>query len=135
VHEFLGDTNRLACRVEGGRVLLADGTCLGRVEAASGDAVAYVRPHDITLHPAGDGTGIVRHAQLAGPLARLIVEIGPVSIDVAIAADAAVMLGLQRGDRVAIGARAGMVFPLPAARGAPLMPVGRALSLAFARAT
>src|SRR5208337_2752041 len=78
VHEFLGDTNRLACRIEGGRVLLADNTLLGRVEAASGNAVAYVRPHDIVLRPAGagDGAGIIRQVQAAGPLARLVVAVG-----------------------------------------------------------
>jgi sulfate transport system ATP-binding protein len=133
VHEFLGDTNSLACRIDCGRVLLADNTCLGRVEAPSGDAVAYVRPHDISVRPAADGTGIVRHAQVAGPLVRLIVELGPVNLEVALAADGAASSAWQRGDRVAIAARTGMVFPQSATRGLPLLAVSPVLTLAFGR--
>jgi sulfate transport system ATP-binding protein len=135
VHEFLGDTNRLACRIEAGRVLLADSTCLGRVEAPQGDAVVYVRPHDIALRPAADGPGIIRQIHIAGPLVRLIVAVGHVSIDVAVAVEGAATLALDRGDRVAISARVGTVFPHPAARGAPLLPMTPTLSLAFKRAT
>jgi sulfate transport system ATP-binding protein len=134
VHEFLGETNRLACRIEGGRVLLDDNTCLGRVEAPQGDAVAYVRPHDITLRPAADGPGIIRQIHTAGPLARLIVAVGQVSIDVAMVVEGVATLALSRGDHVAISARVGTVFPQPTTRGAPLLPLSPALSLAFKRA-
>ncbi len=133
VHEFLGDTNRLVCRINGGRVLLDDDTCLGRVEAPPGEAVVYVRPHDMTLRPATEGTGIIRRAQIAGPLLHLVVDIGAVSVDVTLAADSAAPLALRRNDRVSIGAQAGMVFPLPAVHGVPLVSVGQPLSLAFRR--
>jgi sulfate transport system ATP-binding protein len=137
VHEFLGDTNRLVCRVEAGRVLLADNTCLGRVEAPPGEAVVYVRPHDIALRPAADGPGIILQMHPVGPLLRLIVAIGPTNIDVAVAAaaDGAAALPLSVGDHVAISARVGVVFPHQTARGAPLLPATQALTLAFQRAT
>ncbi len=133
VHEFLGDTNRLVCRIDGGRVLLTDDTCLGRVEAPPGEAVVYVRPHDITLRPTAEGTGIIRQAQIAGPLLRLVVDIGAVSVDVTLAAESGAPLALRRNDRVSVGAQAGMVFPLPAVHGVPLVSAGQPLSLAFRR--
>jgi hypothetical protein len=95
----------------------------------------YVRPHDIALRPAADGPGIIRHIHIAGPLARLIVAVGQVSIDVAVAVEDAAALALNRGDRVAISARVGTVFPHPTARCAALLPMTPTLSLAFRRAT
>jgi sulfate transport system ATP-binding protein len=134
VHEFLGEANRLACRIDAGRVLLHDNTCLGRVEAASGDALAYVRPHDIAVHAVVDGPGIIRQIRIAGPLARLVVEVGQVNIDVAMVLEDSASLALSRGDRVAISARVGTVFPQPTTLGVPLVPIIPTLSLAFKRA-
>ncbi|MCW3475493.1 sulfate/molybdate ABC transporter ATP-binding protein [Limobrevibacterium gyesilva] len=123
VHEFLGDTNRLECRVEGGRALLADGTPIGRAEDIMGSAIAYVRPHDVTLAPAADGPGIIRHVHAVGPLAQLVVELGGVEIDVAIPADSWARLGAGRGDRVAVTVQAGTLFPQRATRGIPMQPL------------
>jgi hypothetical protein len=71
---------------------------------------------------------------MAGPLARLIVAIGQVNIDVAVAVEGGAILAPNRGDHVAISARVGTVFPQPTARGVPLVPMTQALSLAFKRA-
>jgi sulfate/thiosulfate transport system ATP-binding protein len=137
VHEFLGDTNRLECHVEGGRAFLADGTPLGHAEgAAAGAAIAYIRPHDVAVIPAQDGAGTIRLAHAIGPLAQLVVEIGGIELDVTVPADIWARLGLGRGDRVEIAIQAGTLFPLQASRGlalTALAPPGPFLSVVKGR--
>jgi len=123
VHEFLGDTNRLECRVECGCVLLPDGIVLGRVEAAAGAAVLYVRPQDIAVMPTVGGSGEVRHVHAVGPLARLLVQLGATAVEVAVPAEICAGLGIARGGRVSVTVRAGMLFPQQAREGLPLTPL------------
>ncbi len=133
VHEFLGDTNRLVCRINGGRVLLDDDTCLGRVEAPPGEAVVYVRPHDMTLRPAAEGTGIIRRAQIAGPLLHLVVDIGAVSVDVTLAADSAAPSRCDVTTGYRLVRRPAWYFRFLPCTAMPLVSVGQPLSLAFRR--
>lgn len=122
VHEFLGDTNRLACHIAAGRVLLADGGVLGRVEAPDGEAIAYVRPHELDILPAKDGSAFIRHASTFGPLVRLVVGFGTANLDVAMPVERWVRLGIAVGDRLNLAARYGAVFSDPAAPAAQLLP-------------
>jgi sulfate transport system ATP-binding protein len=129
VHEFLGDTNRLACRVEAGRVLLADGAVLGRADAPDGEAVAYVRPHELDLVGSAEGTAVIRHASTFGPLVRLVVGFGESGLDVTMPVERWVRLGLAVGDRVALAARFGAVFSMPGRPAARLWPLVRGAAL------
>ncbi len=113
VHEFLGDTNRLDCRIEGGRVVLTDGALLGRADAPDGTAVAYVRPHELDVAATREGAAVIRHASTFGPLVRLIVGFGESSLDVAMPVERWVRLGLAVDDRVSLTARYGAVFTRP----------------------
>src|SRR5919108_4240548 len=50
VFDFLGNVNRLPCRIENGLAMLARiPLSLERVDAIDGPAVAFVRPHDVDL--------------------------------------------------------------------------------------
>ncbi len=75
VYQFLGNVNRLPCRIDRGRATLA-GLSLPTPEFADlADAagIAFVRPHDLDL-AVGDGDGIpvtVRHVVLMGPSVRI----------------------------------------------------------------
>jgi len=124
VHEFLGDTNRLECRVECGWVLLPDGIVLGRVEAAAtGAAVLYVRPQDIAITRTVGGSDEIRHAHAVGPLARLLVQLGATVVEAAVPAEIWARLGIARGGRVSVTVRAGVLFPQQAREGLPLIPL------------
>lgn len=85
VYEFLGAANRLPGRFWHNR-FMAD-PVLGRFESASalngqqlsqtGQAVAYVRPHDVTLQRQRDGQGIAVAVQRIIPLGATVrVELG-----------------------------------------------------------
>jgi sulfate transport system ATP-binding protein len=123
VHEFLGDTNRLPCRVAAGLVRLPGGGLLGRADAPDGDAVAYVRPHDLDLAIAADGAAVIRHASTFGPLVRLVVALGESRLDVAMPVERWIRLGLAIDQRVTLAARFGAVFTHPARPAARLLPL------------
>jgi sulfate transport system ATP-binding protein len=77
VLDFLGDVNVWHCRIENGRVLVGD----VHVEVPAGKAPAegtgklYVRPHAVTLAPAGGGAqglpATIAHVNRAGPIVRV----------------------------------------------------------------
>ena len=110
VHEFLGDTNRFDCRIEAGIVTLPSGTRIGTVDAPDGPAVAYVRPHDIFLRPEPTGPGTICHAHAVGPLARLLVDIAGMAIEITIPGEAWANKRISIGARVDIDIRHGTVF-------------------------
>jgi sulfate transport system ATP-binding protein len=113
VYEFLGDVNRIECRVEGGQVLVAEGGApLGGAVDHAGPGTLYVRPHDIELAPPGAAAsgpqGTVRLLHEVGPVARAEVEYAGVTLDVVLPEGGP---ALRPGDRVRIGIRRAFVFP------------------------
>jgi spermidine/putrescine transport system ATP-binding protein len=54
VADFIGETNFLAGRVEGGAILLASGEQLGPTDAPAGAATLAVRPEQVRIEAAGD---------------------------------------------------------------------------------
>ena len=133
VYEFLGNVNRVPCRIENGKVSLwgvdvaaetHDGATLPAGETAG---FAYVRPHDIELLPAGQGEpAVVRHVAAAGPTARIEVSVQGVQplIEAQLSRKRYLDLGLKVGQQVAIAARAARVFPASASPGPPAGPAG-----------
>jgi sulfate/thiosulfate transport system ATP-binding protein len=56
VFEFLGDANRLPCRIEGGRARIGDVSVPAVVApGAAGETTAWFRPHDTLVSPTGEG--------------------------------------------------------------------------------
>ena len=81
VYEFLGDANRIACTIEGGRAWLWERSYeLARPDAGTtGGAIAYVRPHDIEVWSAPGRRGrpaVVRQIFVSGHSARVELAVG-----------------------------------------------------------
>jgi sulfate/thiosulfate transport system ATP-binding protein len=127
VYEFLGDVNRLECKVEGGHARLGgDGPPLGGVSGQSGPAVAYIRPHDVDLTPAtaqetGPGLGVVRHVYEVGPTIRAEVDYAGILLEAAIPVHHIGGGGApwRAGDRVRVAFRRGVVFENGRSDGVP----------------
>ena len=126
VHEFLGETNRIECRIDAGRVLMRDGTLLGRTTAPEGAGITYVRPHDLHISPGGPARVI--SATALGPLARITIASGTDTLEAAVAAEDWTRTALIEGDPVALSIRRGMVFSAAATVGLPVMPIVSRLS-------
>src|SRR5215472_987959 len=80
VYDFLGNVNLFSGRVKNGAVVIS-GTEFDAPETAGeqdGDAIAFVRPHDvrITREPGGQKTfpALILHCNAAGPMANLELE-------------------------------------------------------------
>jgi sulfate/thiosulfate transport system ATP-binding protein len=124
VFEFLGDVNRIDCRIEGGHARVGpQGLPLGGVSGHTGDATVYVRPHDIDLTPDAAGNGTVRLIHEVGPVTQAEVEYAGTLIEVALPEPVAGNLPLRAGDRVAVTLRRASVFP----QGGTGVPVPHAL--------
>jgi sulfate transport system ATP-binding protein len=80
VFDFLGNANRLPCRIEHGLPTLGRvPLCRERVDAIDGPAVAFVRPHDVELRksePASPGAAQIRSIVAIGPTARVDLDYG-----------------------------------------------------------
>lgn len=117
VYQFLGSVNRLEGRVEAGRALVA-GRALAQVpDLPAGDAVAYVRPHEIavTRTPGDDASlpATVLSAHSAGPMARVQFArdtTGEV-VEVVLARAEFDALALSSGERVFLIPRRMRFFP------------------------
>ena len=75
VYEFLGNANRLRCRIDRGRALVGglDLPAPEHPELRDAPGVAFVRPHDLTINdPKQDGIEArVRNVFVAGPAIRV----------------------------------------------------------------
>ncbi|WP_207477972.1 sulfate ABC transporter ATP-binding protein [Arenibaculum pallidiluteum] len=122
VYEFLGDVNRVECRVESGQVLLeAGGTPLGGAADHAGPAILYVRPHDIELLPPDErlGAATVRLVHEVGPVTRAEVEYAGTLFEVVLPEGGRVP---AQGELVRLSIRRGMLFPRERDPGEPPRP-------------
>lgn len=80
VYRFLGDLNLFQGRLDGNRIKIGNreiavSNLNGRMRNDSGEAVAYVRPHEVDIYDKQQGAnGIaatIRHIRTAGPTVRL----------------------------------------------------------------
>ena len=108
---FVGEANRFEGRVEGGR-FRSGAISFPAPDAPSGEAIAFVRLHQVMLAKAGEAhfSARVERVVFNGPVARLecVTEGGhPVEAGAA----RAEALGLRHGDSVQLAANGGHVFP------------------------
>jgi sulfate transport system ATP-binding protein len=121
VMSFLGEVNRLPCRVRAGRAQLGD--CGPSVEAhhlPDGDAIAYVRPHEVELteaDPIATGPAVVRSLSIIGPRTRLHIEHDSQIIEVD--ADRSVVDALDLAPGRPVGVRFQTLRIFEAAKGLP----------------
>ena len=115
VYQFLGNVNRLTCAVRAGRPIHPGVTLVGPDPGlADGEQVAvYVRPHEIAVAPAAEGTAIVRFLSSVGPTARLEIEVAgeETLVQVEIPKQKVLQMNLTVGVRVRLEAGQGRLFP------------------------
>jgi sulfate/thiosulfate transport system ATP-binding protein len=123
VYEFLGNANRLDCRISGGTIEIA-GTRLSLHQAAGvadGPGIAFVRPHDLAIDGTASASHIaatVRHQAVNGPVLRIELELTATgqTIEAESVRHAGEASGLKTGQRVGLMPRQIKVFAASAQR-------------------
>jgi sulfate transport system ATP-binding protein len=123
VYEFLGNANRLDCRINGGTVEIA-GTSLSLHQAAGladGPGIAFVRPHDLAIDGTATASNIaatVRHQSVNGPVLRIELELTVTgqTVEAEAVRHAGEASGLKTGQHVGLMPRQIKVFAKPARR-------------------
>jgi sulfate transport system ATP-binding protein len=119
VLEFLGEANRIPCRLIEARLeaLSAPGHVLGQgvdpvVDrlAADGEVTLFVRPHDLGLIPDPEGPALIRHIKVAGAFAKIDVLLGDTPITAMLPFHRLTGSGLGAGGRADLVVEHGIVF-------------------------
>ena len=81
VHQFLGESVRLACTVQAGRAAVASlpGASIP-TDCPPGPAFALIRPHEIELRP-GPGPAQIVSVHSTGPMMRVHLRLGDQDVD------------------------------------------------------
>jgi sulfate transport system ATP-binding protein len=115
VYQFLGNVNALPCRVTAGRAE-AEGLVMPApsfAHARDAEAVAFVRPHDLTVLSDGEEGGAsarINHAMVLGPIVRLEVILGNHTLEAEIGREQYDRLGLGRDQWIRIAPRNVRIF-------------------------
>jgi sulfate transport system ATP-binding protein len=113
VSEFLGFANRLACQVENGVARVGGFALPVELENYAGDAVAYIRPHEIGLARANGhdiAKATIDSIVALGPSARVDLAFGDDRLEALIDRERLAELGLSVGDDCAITITRAHVF-------------------------
>ena len=121
VLRFLGGANELPGRLRAGRIEVEglDSSAIERIAAGDGPASLFVRPHDVDVMPADDGTASIRSVFITGAQAHVELTLAngkPLTAD--IRRDLARARGLKPGQRVRLKAMHGRLFTAPHAAAA-----------------
>ena len=113
VSEFLGFANRLSCHVENGIARFATFSLPTELDDYVGDAVAYVRPHEIGLnringHDTARAT--IDSIVALGPTARVDLAYGEQRLEALVDRERLAELGLGVGDLCALTITRAHVF-------------------------
>ncbi|MDB6095278.1 MAG: sulfate transporter, ATPase subunit [Verrucomicrobia bacterium] len=111
VYQFLGNVNVLRAQLleQVGAQNINPGTLMA-------NGLVYVRPHDIELAPdepgAGGAAAVIRYVHVAGPQARLLIELVQTreNVEAEISRTELTSLGLKLGDIVRLRLRQGRSF-------------------------
>ncbi len=113
VSEFLGFANRLPCHVEGGIARLGGFMFPTELDDYAGEAVAFVRPHEIGLNRANGhdiAQATIDSIVALGPTARVDLAYGEQRLEVLVDRERLVDLGLVVGDPCAVTITRAHVF-------------------------
>ncbi|MBS7706522.1 sulfate/molybdate ABC transporter ATP-binding protein [Chelatococcus asaccharovorans] len=117
VARFLGGVNELPAELHAGHVHVAgaDTSRVGRLALGDGQAMLFVRPHEIDLVPDATGTAVIKDIVPSGALIRYEVALPQTDkvIEVELAREAARDRTLTRGDAVRVNILRGRVFHPP----------------------
>jgi sulfate transport system ATP-binding protein len=113
VSEFLGFANRLPCHVENGIARLGGFALPTELDDYVGEAVAYVRPHEIGLSRANGhdiAQATIDSIVALGPTARVDLAFGKERLEVLVDRERLAELGLVVGDPCAVTITRAHVF-------------------------
>ena len=117
VSEFLGFANRVPCRVEGGQATLGDLSLPAELDNYAGEAVAYVRPHEIELARVNGamrpGRATIESIVALGPDARVDLAFAGQRLEALIDREKLVELGLRAGEACTINILRAHIFRTP----------------------
>jgi sulfate transport system ATP-binding protein len=113
VSEFLGFANRLPCHVENGIARLGGFSLPAELDDYAGEAVAYVRPHEIGLARVNGhdiARAVIDGIVALGPTARVDLAYGEQRLEVMVDRERLAELGLVVGDPCAVTITRAHVF-------------------------
>jgi sulfate transport system ATP-binding protein len=110
VHEFLGESNRIACHVRAGLVNAEAGFALGAATAPDGAAMAYIRPHHVVPRADPRGAWTVARIAATGAQARITLGLAGTTVEAAMTADALLETGLAVGAPADVAFTGGTLF-------------------------
>jgi sulfate transport system ATP-binding protein len=119
VLEFLGEANRIDCRLTESGVALLRGTDQALAASAdpvrdaiveNGDITLFVRPHDLGLVPREDGPAVIGQIKIAGAFAKIEVRADDVTMTAMLPFHRLQGSGLREGGRVALVVEHGTAF-------------------------
>jgi sulfate transport system ATP-binding protein len=110
VHEFLGESNRVACHIFARAVHADGGFALGEATAPDGPAEAFIRPHHVVALPSPRGVWSVSRIAATGAHARISVTRNAITLDATMTADALLDSGLTTGAPVDVFFTGGTIF-------------------------
>jgi sulfate transport system ATP-binding protein len=110
VHEFLGESNKLAVHIRGGAVQADAGFPLGHAAAPEGAATAYIRPHHVTPFANPRGVWTVSRIAATGAQARITLRHNGAVVEAAMTADALLETGLAVGAMAEVAFSGGTLF-------------------------
>jgi sulfate transport system ATP-binding protein len=111
VHEFLGESNAIACQVKGQSVQADAGFALGEAAMADGPAQAFIRPHHVVALQNPRGSWRVTRIAATGAQARVSLARGDTVLEAAMTADALLESGLAADMAVEVIFTGGTLFP------------------------
>jgi sulfate transport system ATP-binding protein len=130
VHEFLGESNRLAVRIRDHQVLAEPGFAIGTALAADGPADAFIRPHHVSPLPNPAGAWVINRISATGAQARITLSLGSLSVECAMTADALLEAQLAVDMKVDLLFTGGMIFDAEGNNPARLRPAHHGVGLA-----
>ncbi len=110
IHEFLGESNRLAVQVRNGVVRAEAGFEIGHASLPDGGAEVFIRPHHLVPVPAAQGSWRVARIAATGAQARISLTRGDVTLEAAMTADALLEAGLRQGEQAELRFTGGTLF-------------------------
>jgi len=126
VAEFIGDTNKVACHVSNGQVMVWGRLFYVGKGAPGGEAMAFVRPFEVELLPVeekGSIPGTVRHVVPAGSTLHVTINASGVSTPIEAEAPIAAASNLSIGASVFLRPETARVFLASGDKTGVLAPV------------
>ena len=123
VYQFLGNVNVFHSRVHGSWANVGSAEGDESVQHATGEATAFVRPHDIEIERVavlGGLESVVQDVHAIGPVVRIELAHASELIEVELTRERAAVLALAKGQQVWLKPRQVKVFTTPA----PLLEEG-----------